>query len=96
MQILEHWAWLSDFLWKYLRRLLVQCKYDNGCQFTFTGNSRDRLPQETFVNCADVVITRRDGTLSGGLTMPDIPPQAYEPIPSANHTLGRGQLVGNT
>ncbi|XP_067944768.1 uncharacterized protein [Watersipora subatra] len=62
--------------------------------FWFAGNSRDRIPQETFVNCADVVITRRDGTLGQGLVMPEILPQAYQPIPEANHTLGQGQVIG--
>lgn len=59
----------------------------------FTGNSRDRIAQETFVNCADVVITKSDGTLPAGMKMPEIPARAYEPIPETKARYGEGKIV---
>lgn len=55
--------------------------------FWYGGNSGNRLAQETFVNCADVAITRTDGTLPAGLKPSNIPDLAYKPIKAMTHRL---------
>lgn len=67
---------------------------NSNMNFTLLGNSRDRIAQETFVNCADVVITKQDGTLPGGMVMPKVPGQASRPIKEAVQKLGQGKLIG--
>lgn len=63
--------------------------------FVSQGNSVGQLPQETFINCADVTITKPDGTLSGtGLTIPHtISPKAYRATPKPYHRYGEGRPV---
>ena len=64
--------------------------------FPSPGNSRDRIEQETFVNCADVVITNKDGSLDEGLVMPEVPQIAYTLIvPEEPIIFGQGKLVGD-